>query len=201
MEKTKKRQCLLAILTDQEGKPYYEGNLDGIDGPGTQAGTEKFLKDYGFQVQAVAGELQPTGTEGLSVMVFSLAADGDKLVSPHFRVREFACNDGSDVVLIHPILPVWAEALRTINGAFSPRYDGSAYRTVSYNATLDGASPKSKHCQGIAMDVHAKNATVQELYDLGLTLVGDTGGLGLYDWGIHIDCRTIKSRWDYRKDK
>ena len=196
MEKVIRRQRLLAFLQGADGRFYYEGPIDGVDGPGTQAGAERFLEEYGFQVQVVTGELEPANTEGLSVMVFSLAEDGDKLLSPHFRVREFACNDGSDVVLIHPLLPVWAEALRTINGAFKPN---SAYRTVSYNASIPDASPKSKHCWGISMDVPAVNATPEELFDLALTLVGDSGGLGLYDWGIHIDCRPIKSRWDYRK--
>ena len=193
MEKIKRRQRLLSFLQDNDGRFYYNGPIDGIDGPGTQEGAQRFLEEYGFQGQVVTGELEPANTEGLSVMVFSLAEDGDKLLSPHFRVREFACNDGSDVVLIHPILPVWAEALRTINGAFKPN---SAYRTVSYNASIPDASPKSTHCWGISMDVPAVNATPEELYDLALTLVGDTGGLGLYDWGIHIDCRSIKARWN-----
>jgi peptidoglycan hydrolase-like protein with peptidoglycan-binding domain len=195
MEKIKRRQKLLSLLQGADGRFYYDGPIDGIDGPGTQAGAKRFLEDYGFQVQAVVEAPQAPAADVLTVMVFSLAADGDKFVSPHFRVREFACNDGSDVVLIHPILPVWAEALRTINGAFKPN---SSYRTVSYNASIKDASPKSKHCQGIAMDVPAVNATPEELYDLALTLVGDSGGLGIYPWGIHMDCRLIKSRWDYR---
>ena len=194
MEKIKRRQRLLSFLSDADGRFYYDGPIDGIDGPGTQAGAERFLRDYGFQVQAVAGELQSTGTEGLSVMVFSLAADGDKLVSPHFRVREFACNDGSDVVLIHPILPVWAEAARTINGPFRPN---SAYRTVSYNAEIGGAK-LSKHCQGLAMDIPTLNASPEELYDFFEEIMGDTGGLGLYPWGIHVDPRLVKARWDER---
>lgn len=194
MEKIKRRQTLLSLLSDAEGTFYYSGAIDGIDGPKTQEGAQRFLADYGFQIQTVTDATDAPAAEGLSVMVFSLAEDGDKMVSPHFRVREFACKDGSDVVLIHPLLPVWAEALRTINGAFKPN---SAYRTVSYNATIPDASPKSKHCQGIAMDVPARNATPQQLYDFALTLVGDAGGLGIYPWGIHIDCRTIKSRWKY----
>lgn len=195
MEKIKRRQRLLSFLQGTDGRFYYDGLVDGIDGPKTQEGAARFLEDYGFRVQAVLEVPQAPAADVLTVMVFSLAADGDKFVSPHFRVREFACNDGSDVVLIHPILPVWAEALRTINGAFKPN---SSYRTVSYNASIPDASPKSKHCQGIAMDVPAVNATPEELYDLALTLVGDSGGLGIYPWGIHMDCRLIKSRWDYR---
>ena len=199
MEKVKKRQRLLSLLSDNQGRFYYTGAIDGKDGPMTKDGARRFLEDYGFEVETVVDLGDAPTIDGNAVMVFSLAADGDKLVSPHFRVREFGCNDGSDVVLIHPILPVWAEAFRTINGAFSPRHDGSAYRTVSYNATLDGASPKSKHCMGLAMDIHAKKATVQELYDRAVSIMGESGGLGIYDWGIHVDCRPIKSRWDYRK--
>ena len=195
MEKTKKRQCLLAILTDQEGKPYYEGNLDGIDGPGTQAGTERFLEDYGFRVEQIQAPQISAELPGNAVLVFSLAEDGDKKLSEHFRVREFACNDGSDVVFIHPILPVWAEELRKINGPFSPKDEGSAYRTVSYNATIKGAAPYSRHCWGIAMDVPAKNATPEELYAAAEKIMGNTGGLGLYPWGIHGDPRPVKARW------
>ncbi len=196
MEKVKKRQRLLSLLSDNQGRFYYTGAIDGKDGPMTKDGARRFLEDYGFEVETVVDLGDAPTIDGNAVMVFSLAADGDKLVSPHFRVREFACNDGSDVVLIHPLLPVWAEALRTINGAFEPT---SSYRTVSYNASIKDASPKSKHCHGIAMDVPAVKATPEELYDLALTLVGESGGLGIYPWGIHMDARPDKSRWDYRK--
>ena len=196
MEKVKKRQRLLSLLSDNQGRFYYTGAIDGKDGPMTKDGARRFLEDYGFEVETVV-DLGDTPTiDGNAVMVFSLAADGNKQVSPHFRVREFACKDGSDVVLIHPILPVWAEAAREINGAFPPN---SAYRTVSYNASIPDASPKSKHCMGIAMDIPAKKATAQELYELFKGIMGESGGLGIYDWGIHVDYRPIKSRWDYRK--
>lgn len=38
----------------------------------------------------------------MSVGTYSLAREGDKLLSPHFRVREFACRDGADLVKIDP---------------------------------------------------------------------------------------------------
>lgn len=192
MEKIKKRQRLLSLLSDSTGKFYYEGPIDGVDGPKTKEGAQRFLEDYGFEVAAVSDSDTIPSIDGNAVMVFSLAADGSKQVSEHFRVREFACNDGSDVVLIHPILPVWAEAARTINGAFKPN---SAYRTVSYNASIKDASPKSKHCWGIAKDIPAVKAAPQELYDPFEGILGSSGGLGLYSWGVHVDCRPIKSRW------
>lgn len=196
LKKVEEKQCLLRITG------YYDGPVDGIAGPATREATDRFISDLTYETGKLSGTNTPisgndgkNNSEGQKVLVFSLATDGNKYLSKHFQVKEFACNDGSDVVLIDPILPVWAEALRTINGAFKPN---SSYRTVSYNASIKDASPKSKHCMGIAMDVPAFKATPQELYDLALTLVGDKGGLGIYDWGIHIDNRRIKSRWDYR---
>lgn len=38
------------------------------------------------------------------VKVYSLAAEGGRQVTPHFKVREFACSDGSDVVFVAPSL-------------------------------------------------------------------------------------------------
>ena len=48
----------------------------------------------------------------MDVKVYSLAADGDKYLTPHFQVKEFRCRDGSDVVLIHEQLPWDLEAIR-----------------------------------------------------------------------------------------
>lgn len=180
------KQCLLRVTG------HYKGPVDGRNGPQTKEAVKLLVADLGYVAETVQDNNLAATSDGSMILVFSLAADGNKYLTEHFQVKEFACNDGSDVVLIDPILPVWAEALRTINGPFEPN---SAYRTVSYNASIKDASPKSKHCMGIAMDVPKGKATPQQLYDLALTLVGDKGGVGLYSWGIHIDNRHIKSRW------
>ena len=49
MEKIKKRQRLLSFLQGEGGRFYYDGPIDGIDGPRTQAGAQRFLEDYGFK--------------------------------------------------------------------------------------------------------------------------------------------------------
>ena len=198
MEKIKRRQRLLSVLRDETGGTYYDGPIDGIDGPGTQAGAERFLKDYGFTVDQVQNQTPEVSTElpDNAVLAFSLAADGDKKLSEHFRVREFACNDGTDPVFIHPILPVWAEMARAINGPFRPN---SAYRTVAYNASPQvGGAKLSLHCRGLAMDIPKSDATPEELYALFEEIMGDSGGLGIYNWGVHVDPRPVKSRWDER---
>ena len=42
----------------------------------------------------------------MSVRTYRVSREGDRLLSPHFRVREFACRDGSDPVsYTHLTLP------------------------------------------------------------------------------------------------
>ena len=48
----------------------------------------------------------------MSVGTYSLAREGDKLLSPHFRVREFACRDGADLVKIDTDLVELLERIR-----------------------------------------------------------------------------------------
>ena len=126
------------------------------------------------------------------VMVFSLAADGEKYLTPHFQVKEFACKDGTDPVFIHECIPDWCELAREINGPFKPN---SAYRTVAHNARKDvGGASRSYHIYGMAVDIPAKDATPEQLYDLFYPHLGDFGELILYDWGIHVAVCPTKKR-------
>ena len=189
------KQRLLAFLTDGQGVPYYGGQIDGKWGPVSQKAADRFLEDFGVSLQTENVTVSlPEITDAGTVLVFSLAEDGAKQLTKNFKVREFACKDGSDVVFIHPILPVWCQAVRDKFGySFSPN---SAYRTVSYNSSIKDASQKSKHCLGLAVDIPAKDGvTPQQLYDFFEEILGDTGGLGLYSWGVHVDPRPQKSRW------
>ncbi len=46
------------------------------------------------------------------VKVYSLSGEGQAQISPHFKVREFACRDGSDPVFVAPRLVEVLEAVR-----------------------------------------------------------------------------------------
>src|SRR5699024_1821344 len=127
------------------------------------------------------------------VKVYSLSAEGAKQITPHFKVREFACSDGSDVVFVATSLVDILEAIRVHFGR--PVTVTSGYRTVSYNAGLKNSSKKSQHCNGLAADIKVEGHTPKEVYNYACQLLGDHGGVGLYSWGVHIDVRADKSRW------
>lgn len=127
------------------------------------------------------------------VKVYSLKAEGSRQITEHFRVYEFACSDGSDVVFVSQALVDILEAIRQHFGAAVHIHSG--YRTVSYNASLPGSSTKSQHCNGLAADLHVDGHSHQEVYDYACQLLGDHGGVGLYSWGVHVDVRAAKSRW------
>lgn len=133
--------------------------------------------------------------EGAFVMVFSKAADGDTYLTPNFQVNEFACQDGSDPVFIHPQIPIYCQLVRDKFGyPFTPN---SAYRTVSHNASpAVGGAARSFHVYGLAVDIPALNGTTpQQLYDFFEELLGDSGELGIYSWGVHVAVTNKKNRF------
>ena len=127
------------------------------------------------------------------VKVYSLKAEGSRQITEHFRVYEFACSDGSDVVFVSQTLAEILENIRQHFGAAVHIHSG--YRTVSYNKTVSGSSSTSQHCNGLAADIHVDGHSHQEVYNYACQLLGDHGGVGLYSWGIHVDVRADKSRW------
>ena len=87
----------------------------------------------------------------------------------------------------------------------------SAYRCPAYNATIPGASPRSKHIQSIAADVKcyaisddSQRAKVQippwECADIMNILFPNSLGIGKYDTFTHIDTRERFARWDFRSN-
>ena len=127
------------------------------------------------------------------VKVYSLKAEGSRQITEHFRVYEFACSDGSDVVFVSQALVEILENIRQHFGAAVTVTSG--YRTVSYNKTVSGSSSASQHCNGLAADIKVAGVSPAAVADYAEQLLGDHGGVGLYSWGVHVDVRAAKSRW------
>lgn len=128
--------------------------------------------------------------------IFSKAVSGNENLTKNFKVKEFACNDGSDPVIINTLLPHVCQAVRNwFNYPFSPN---SAYRTVTYNASPSvGGVARSNHIYGLAVDIPARSGvcTPKELYDFLDRLCGDSCEIGIYSWGVHIAVQEEKKRF------
>ena len=127
------------------------------------------------------------------VKVYSLKAEGSRQITEHFRVYEFACKDGSDVVFISTALVEILENIRVHFGAAVTVTSG--YRTVSYNATVENSSKTSQHCNGLAADIKVAGVSPAAVADYAEQLLGSHGGVGRYGAFTHIDVRADKSRW------
>ena len=91
---------------------------------------------------------------------YSLRKDGNALLSRSFRVREFACRDGSDPLFVDSALVQLLQSIRDHFGA--PVVITSGYRTAAHNRAVGGA-PYSQHCYGRAADIRVAGVPVEQL--------------------------------------
>jgi len=66
-----------------------------------------------------------------NVKEYSKKLDGNTYLTPNFKVREFACKDGTDKLLIDLELLAILQLVRDIMG--EPFYINSGYRTEKHN--------------------------------------------------------------------
>ena len=130
----------------------------------------------------------------VEINAHSKAATAGKQLSAHFRVREFACQDGSDAVLVAPRLVMVLETIRAHFDA--PVVIHSGYRTPQYNAKVGGVA-HSQHCYGMAADISVKGQTPAAVAAYARQLMPDWGGVGVYakKGFTHIDVREAKADW------
>lgn len=130
---------------------------------------------------------------GAAVRVYSLAKDGLTALSPHFKVREFACSDRTDTVFVSPALVEVLEKVRVHFG--KPVHINSGYRTEAKNKAVGGAA-YSQHKYGLAADITISGVSPARVAAYAETLLPNTGGIGIYKTFTHIDVRKVKSRWN-----
>ena len=127
-----------------------------------------------------------------------------EMLSPHFAKDECVCRCGCGLCSVTPRLLALAEKVRDLLG--EPMIVTSVCRCRDHNAKV-GGSPRSKHLNGRAMDFKTRSDP-QAVYDAIVRAwengeLSELGGVGIYDWGIHIDTEKAPDghlrRWDKRK--
>lgn len=127
------------------------------------------------------------------VNIYSKKLQGNDLVlgkDTHFKVKEFACKDGSDQVLIDKKLVAWLEYIRQVFN--KPIIINSGYRTKPYNKKVGGAS-NSYHVKGRAADIRINGVKPIDIARAAEAL--GILGIGCYEGFVHVDTREKKSFW------
>ncbi len=128
----------------------------------------------------------------MTINVYSKSKDGNKKVSANFRVKEFACADGTDPVFIDSELVTVLQKIRTHFGKSVTIT--SAYRTPTRNKSVGGTT-YSQHQYGKAADIKITGVSPVKVAKYAETLLKNSGGIGTYSTFTHIDVRQTKARW------
>ena len=113
-------------------------------------------------------------------------------VGPHFKVKEFACKDGSTITFIDDYMVTILELLR--KKLEKPIIITSGYRTPQHNAKVGGAK-YSYHMRGMAVDIRVNGISAKEVAK-ALDKIVEGGCIIVYDSWVHFDTRDGKK---YRK--
>lgn len=119
--------------------------------------------------------------------------DANEKVGRHFKAKEFACKDGSQVVFIDDHLVAILDILRY--EVEKPVIITSGYRTPEWNKKCGGAK-YSYHMRGMAADIRVDGMSAKEVANRLNEIVPNECGIIVYKSWVHFDVRTGKK---YRK--
>lgn len=206
---TYQQQCLLAYLG------YYTGQMDGQWGTMSTEACRAFQTDYGLTADGICGTMTQ------KMLVAAIAGTASKVEGPaeseptstdkpktgtfwddiqYFTREEFRCQCKGKYCNGFPVEPQ-EEMVRTVDEIRRRlgipisivTAGGSGVRCQKHNADVGGVS-NSEHLYGRAADLHS-SASPAKMKAIAEEVMGSTGGIGLYDWGIHVDTGKY-SRWN-----
>ena len=202
----KQTQHLLAFLQ------FYGGKCDGIWGPLSVAAMTEFQQRFGGL--SVTGQVDSESAKALRHAVTYWFDEVE--VTPeessasaswwneiqYFTREEFRCQCGGKYCNGFPAEPD-ERLVRTLDAIRRKlgvpitivEPNGSGVRCPQHNAAVGGVA-NSEHLYGRAADLHS-SASPERMKQVAEEVMGQTGGIGIYEWGIHVDVGKY-SRWDSR---
>ena len=127
----------------------------------------------------------------MAIQCYIMDTDANMNVGKHFKVREFACKDGSQAVFIDTHLVAILDILRNKIG--KPVIITSGYRTPEWNTKCGGAK-YSYHMRGMAADIRINKMTPKQVASILNGIIPNECGIIVYSGWIHIDTRSNKYR-------
>lgn len=198
----KQRQHLLAYLG------YYVGQVDGDWESGSRAACTAFQRDVGITPDGYGGpETDKYLKKAVANDTFKTEPVEEETEtgtfwddSEFFDREEFRCQCGGKYCNGFPVEPeedlvrVCNEIRRRLGVPVSiVDSGGSGVRCPRHNAAVGGVG-NSNHLYGRAADLHSSKHPL-EMYRVAEEILGNTGELGLYDWGIHVAVNCTYSRF------
>lgn len=197
----KQIQALLSYLG------YYDGQLDGIWGRLSEEATLAFQRDYGLEPDGIVGQATEKALRGAVSGTMDKVQDADPEESAesvdgwwkdirYFTREEFRCQCKGKYCSGFPVEPE-EKMVRTVDEIRRrlgiPVSISSGVRCQKHNAAVGGVY-NSEHLYGRAADLHSA-ASPERMKAIAEEVMGNTGGIGLYSWGIHVDTGKY-SRWN-----
>lgn len=127
----------------------------------------------------------------MSIKSYNVDTEGNENVSKYFKVKEFACKDGSPIVFIDDHLYTILDILRNKIG--KPVIITSGYRTPEWNKKCNGAK-YSYHMRGMAADIRVNGMSAREIANKLNAIVPNECGIIVYKSWVHFDVRSNKYR-------
>ena len=197
---TKQIQALLTYLG------YDPGEVDGLPGNNTRRAVQAFQAQEGLEQDGSPGPL--TQAALLDAVAAGRFREEDAPTPDdatgtfwdhiqYFKREEFRCKCGGKYCNGFPVEPEekMVRAVDEIRRRLGiPVSIGSGVRCQKHNAAVGGVS-NSQHPLGKAADLHSA-ASPAKMKEVAEEVMGNTGGIGLYDWGIHVDTREVYARWN-----
>ena len=132
----------------------------------------------------------------------------DEQLTTNFARSEFRCRGKNCCGGSAPVefgLVIGLQLMRDQLEAFAGRPVSLSlscgFRCLKHNRRPEvGSDDASEHPKGRAADVPLPDGvTIEQLIEAALIVPNfEHGGIGVYDWGVHVDDRGRKARWDKR---
>lgn len=127
----------------------------------------------------------------MEIKAYILDEQANDKITEYFKVKEFACKDGSPIVFVDEYLAMLLNILReTIK---KPVIITSGYRTPEHNKKVGGAK-YSYHIRGMAADIIVKDMAPKDVAKELNKLAPNSCGIIVYKSWVHFDTRNNKYR-------
>lgn len=211
----KDRQCLLTVLRRSNGTSYYTGDVDDIYGRLSRKAIEDFQRDFGLPVTGNADEVTDQAMRHAVTYGMPEREQTEESVPEQdfenktgtfwdeiefFDREEFRCQckgkycNGFHVEPDETMVRTVDEIRRRLGVPVSiVDSGGSGVRCPQHNINVGGVA-NSDHVKGKAADLHSSKSP-QEMARVAEEVMGHTGQIGIYSWGIHVGINDTYSRY------